>query len=56
MLTAISVARECTMVEPQEKVIVVTTETDQAGYEVKDSQNQTLIYSYGTKSVGFEYK
>lgn len=51
MLTAISVARECVMIEKPEKVIVVTTEADTAGYEVRDSQKQTLFYSYETKSV-----
>lgn len=51
MLTAISVARECAMIEKPEKVIVVTTEADTAGYEIRDSQKQTLFYSYETKSV-----
>lgn len=51
MLTAISVARECHMIEKREKVVVVTTESDTAGYEVRDAQKQTLFYSYETKSV-----
>lgn len=51
MLTAISVARECQMIEPKERVIVVTTEADRAGFDVQPSQKQTLTYSFETKSV-----
>ncbi|ODM97522.1 putative cation-transporting ATPase 13A3, partial [Orchesella cincta] len=50
MLTAISVARECRMIEQQEKVIVITTEADKTGTEAKDSERQTLFYSYATKA------
>ncbi|CAL8110548.1 unnamed protein product [Orchesella dallaii] len=50
MLTAISVARECQMIEPREKVIVVTTEADKAGVEARESERQMLFYSYASKS------
>jgi len=53
MLTAVSVARECGLLEKTEKVIMVTTDTDSSSirYSEDEEERPPLTFSLANKSV-----
>jgi len=52
MLTALSVARECGMIEPRGKVVVINAETDNSTKDCKSSRKPSITFSLANKQVG----
>jgi hypothetical protein len=55
MLTALSVARECGMVESKAKVVVINAETDNSGRDSKPSRKPSITFSLANKQVGYAF-